>query len=119
VAHLRENGRIVFMFCSFEGPPRILRLHGRGEVVEPGDPDWEALLARFPQRANTRCVVRSRLVRIADSCGYAVPLLRYQGERDALAQWADKRGPEGLAAYVRENNAESLDGLPGLRSARS
>jgi hypothetical protein len=106
------------MFCSFEGSPSILRLHGRGEVVERGDPGWEELLARFPQRANTRCVVRARLTRVADSCGYGVPLLRYEGQRDALGQWAEKRGPDGLAAYVREHNAESLDGLPGLRSAR-
>jgi hypothetical protein len=38
VAHLRENGRIVLCFCSFEGPPRIVRLHGQGEVLEPAAP---------------------------------------------------------------------------------
>ena len=36
IAHLRDNGRIVVMLCAFEGPPRILRLHGRGTVL-PAD----------------------------------------------------------------------------------
>jgi hypothetical protein len=114
-AHLRENGRIVFMFCAFEGPPRILRLHGRGEVVEPGDADWEALLGRFPAQEGVRSIVRARLTRIADSCGYGVPLYRYQGERSQLPEWARRKGPEGLARYQAEHNRRSLDGLPGLR----
>lgn len=119
VAHVRENGRIVLMFCAFEGPPRILRLHGRGEVVEPGDPDWDALYANFGEYGNARAIVRVKLERISDSCGYGVPLYEYAGERKQLAQWAEKRGPEGLEQYKAENNRESLDGLPGLRRAGS
>ncbi len=48
VAHLRQNGRITIMFCAFEGRPLVLRLHSRGRVAEPGDPDWGGLIARFP-----------------------------------------------------------------------
>src|ERR1044071_1897945 len=33
VAHVQENGRIVLMFCSFAGPPKIVRLHGKADVV--------------------------------------------------------------------------------------
>lgn len=115
VAHARENGRIVFMFCAFEGPPRILRLHGRAEVVEPGDSEWEALARLFPPYPSARAVIRARLERVSDSCGYAVPLLRYEGERSALLEWAERRGPEGVAAYKAEKNRRSLNGLPGLR----
>ena len=114
-AHLRDNGRIVVMFCAFEGPPRILRLHGRGEAVEPGDPDWEELLARFPSYDAPRCIVRARLDRISDSCGYGVPLYRYEGERDQLTKWAGRKGPDDIERYKAENNTRSIDGLPGLR----
>src|SRR5688572_30134642 len=51
VAHLRDNGRIVIMFCAFSGAPRIVRLHGRGRAILPGDADWEELAARFPPQA--------------------------------------------------------------------
>ena len=115
VAHLRENGRIVFMFCAFEGPPRILRLHGRGEVVEPGDPEWGELLERFPRQEGVRAIVRARVTRVADSCGYGVPLYRYQGERSQLREWTLRKGGDGLERYQAEHNRASLDGLPGLR----
>ncbi len=114
-AHLRENGRIVFMFCAFEGPPRILRLHGRGDVVEPGDAEWDSLALRFPRQEGVRAIVRAHLTRIADSCGYGVPLYRYEGERSQLAEWASRKGPDGLVRYQAEHNRKSLDGLPGLR----
>lgn len=114
IAHVRENGRIVVMFCAFEGPPRIVRLHGRGSVVVPGDPGFDALLARFPAHPPARAVIRVACQRIADSCGYGVPLLEYRGERDQLPAWVDRKGPEGLRAYRAEHNARSIDGLPAL-----
>jgi hypothetical protein len=114
IAHLRENGRITLMFCAFEGPPKILRLQGRGEVIEPQDAWWEALRARFPAHLGARAVIRVRVERIADSCGYAVPLMRFEGDRDQLARWAERKGPEGLREYRAMHNAESIDGLPGL-----
>ena len=117
-AHLRENGRIAFLFCAFEGPPRTLRLHGRGEVVEPGDPAWESLAARVPPHPRARAIVRADVVRVADSCGYGVPLYRYQGQRTQLADWAERKGLEGLCAYLAEHGARSVDGLPGLRERR-
>lgn len=115
IAHVRENGRITFMFCAFEGPPRILRLHGRGEVVEPGDAQWAELHDRFPERENARSIVTAEIHRIADSCGYGVPEYRFEKERSQLDQWSSRRGADGLAAYKREHNRESLDGLPALR----
>ena len=115
IAHLRENGRIVVMFCAFAGPPNIVRLHGRGEAIEPGDARFESLAKLFPAAPGVRAVIVVRVERASDSCGYGVPLYEYQGERTALGAWAQKKGPEGVAEYQRQKNARSSDGLPGLR----
>ena len=115
VAHLRENGRIVLMFCSFEGPPNIVRLHGRGEVVEPGDDGWEALAENFSSYVNTRSIICIDVTRISDSCGFGVPLYEYTGDRRQLHEWSAKSNAEEIAQYKQDNNHESLDGLPGLR----
>ena len=115
IAHLRENGRITFMFCAYEGLPRIVRLYGRGDVVEPGDAGFDALAEHFPRYPSMRAIIRAELSRIADSCGYGVPLYQYKGERSQIGEWAERKGPEGLRAYQLERNRESLDGLPALR----
>jgi pyridoxamine 5'-phosphate oxidase-like protein len=123
IAHLRENGRIVIMLCAFEGPPRILRLHGRGESVTPDDLRFDELLERcgFAEPANSearRSIILVDVKRVADSCGYGVPLMSYEGQREHADKWAAKRlrteGPDALERYKREKNAESLDGLPAL-----
>ena len=114
VAHLRENGRITIMFCAFDGKPNIVRLYGRGEVLPTGDPEADALLPRFGEYPGARSVIRVQVDRVATSCGYGVPLLSYEGERDQLTTWADRRGPAGLVEYREEKNVVSIDGLPGL-----
>jgi hypothetical protein len=116
VAHLRQNGRITIMFCAFAGRPLILRLYGRGRVVEPGDPEWDGLIAHFREYAGARSVVVVDLERIADSCGFAVPLYEYQGERSQLIDYANRKGPEGLEEYRARKNRASIDGIAGLRS---
>lgn len=116
VAHLKENGRIVLMFCSFQGPPKILRLYGRGRVVERQQADFRDLVGHFPEYEGSRSIIVIEVSRIADSCGYGVPLLRYEGERDQLSVWARKQGPEGLKNYRLGRNRESIDGLPGLNT---
>lgn len=114
IAHLHDDGRIVLMFCSFEGKPRIVRLYGRGSVVLPEDPDFEGLAARFPPRAGTRSVINVAVERVTDSCGYGVPRMRLEGERDDLIRWAVRKGDEGLEEYRAQKNTTSIDGLPGL-----
>jgi hypothetical protein len=115
IAHLRENGRIVVMLCSFDGPPRIVRLHGRGEVLETGAIDFPHVDVLPEQK---RTVIRVDVERIADSCGFGVPLMSYDGERTQSRAWAEtklaKGGPAALDEYVAENNAVSIDGLPAL-----
>jgi hypothetical protein len=116
IAHARENGRIVVMFCAFEGPPRIVRLHGRATVLLPGDDGFDELLARFdPPEHALRSLIRIDVERIADSCGYGVPLMRFDGTRSQYDQWVDKKMRDGgLDDYVAEKNAESIDGLPAV-----
>ncbi len=115
IAHLRENGRIVVMLCAFEGPPRIVRLHGTGRVLEPQDLDFGELRARFPADTPARALICINLERISDSCGYGVPLYEYVGERTQLNDWSDRKGAAGRLAYQRKHNAKSIDGLPALR----
>lgn len=122
VAHLRENGRIAVMFAAFEGPPKILRLHGRGHVVQQGDEAFADLLAGFDvsdeQRPAVRSVIAVDVERVSDSCGFVVPRMDYVGERDQLYRYADNRirkaGADAVRAYCTAENGESLDGLPGL-----
>jgi hypothetical protein len=123
IAHLRENGRIVVMLCAFEGPPRIVRLHGRGQVVPAGTRKFDELLARCgfdePEVSESRrAIVHVEVQRIGDSCGYGVPLMSYEGEREHQHAWASKKlrtgGAEAFADYQREKNAASLDGLPAV-----
>ena len=103
VAHIRENGRVCIMFCAFAGPPRIVRLHGSGEVVPAGDPG-----------AGVRGVIRVQIERISDSCGFGVPLMEFVGVRPQRDAWLERKGDEGVREYVREKNAASIDGLPAF-----
>jgi hypothetical protein len=114
IAHLRENGRITVMFCSFSGPPRIVRLAGRGRVVFPDEPGFEELAARFPAHPGARSVVVVDLERIADSCGYGVPRMAYDDDRDEIVEWAVRKGDDGIVDYWRDKNARSIDGLPAV-----
>ena len=122
IAHIRDNGRIVVMFCAFQGPPRILRLHGRGEVVLPGDPQFDELLQTGfdePEAPEARrAIIVVRVQRIADSCGYGVPLLAYEGERPHSDLSTAKRlrveGPDAMRNYEAKHNRVSIDGLPAL-----
>jgi hypothetical protein len=123
IAHVRENGRIVVMFCAFRGPPRIVRLHGRAEIVAAGDPAFAELMGRCefeePEVATARrAVALVHVTRVADSCGYGVPLMGYEGQRPHMDAWAEKKvrvgGPEALLDYQREKNSLSIDGLPAV-----
>jgi hypothetical protein len=114
IAHLRENKRIVVMFCAFEGEPRILRLHGRGERVRKMDAEFPLLLRHFNGSLAVRSIVKINVERVSTSCGYAVPLYDFRQDRDTLEQWAKRKGPLGLDLFRREHNTVSIDGLPGL-----
>ena len=114
LAHIRENGRVVVMFCAFEGPPDIVRLHGRGRVAFPGDAEWPALIERFPSRPGARAVVVVDVTRVSSSCGFAVPLYEYVGQRDLLDKWSSRKSDAELSDYWATRNASSIDGLPAV-----
>jgi hypothetical protein len=113
-AHIRENGRILVMFCAFTGAPRVLRLHGAAETLTAQDPGFESLAAHFPPNPGTRSLVRVTVTRVSTSCGYGVPVLDFQKDRDSLDKWALSRGPEKLSEYRATTNARSIDDLPAF-----
>jgi hypothetical protein len=123
IAHLRQNGRITLMFCSFGTAPKILRIYGTGRAVLPADADWPELAAHFPaaagaaagsERGNQRAIIVVTADRISDSCGYAVPVMELVQERDLLTRWSERRSADELAAYRLKHNAASIDGLAAL-----
>jgi hypothetical protein len=131
IAHLRQNGQITIMFCSFDRTPKIVRIYGQGRVIRPDDPCWPRYLGYFPvadedrDRAGRgigtgmnggarRAIIVVTADRISDSCGYSVPVMELVHERDVLARWAERKSPADLAAYRAKNNSHSIDGLPAL-----
>ncbi|MFF5986844.1 pyridoxamine 5'-phosphate oxidase family protein [Prauserella flavalba] len=118
IAHLRDNGRIVLMFCAFSGPPNIVRLHGHGRVVPQGSPEYPGLLSHFrpEQEHGARSIIDVAVERVSDSCGFSVPLMEYTGDRDLLLRRHSRRTDDDLTAYWAEKNAQSIDGLPALDS---
>jgi hypothetical protein len=151
IAHLRENGRIVIMCCAFTGPPKIVRLHGRGRVIlagapetstleagdpeaghpeaghpeaghpEAGDPEYAALRRAFskPRDRGLRSIIVVDVDRIADSCGFSVPLMDFVADRDLLDRSQERREPQYFDQYAATKNAVSIDGLPALEPERA
>ncbi len=112
-AHLRENGRVTFMFCAFSGPPRILRVYGRGRTVLPSSDEWNELAPHFEETPGARQILVADVTRVHTSCGFGVPIMEFAGQRDTLVRWAaEKDRKTGLERYRREHNTRSLDGLP-------
>jgi len=113
IAHLRENGRIVVMFCAFDGPPKIVRLHGRGRTVRPGDAEFAALRANFAKARTIgqRSIVLIDVDRVSDSCGLSVPTMAFVGDRDGLDRSQERRDQAYMEQYWQVKNAVSIDGL--------
>jgi hypothetical protein len=114
IAHLRENGRLVVMFCAFAGPPKIVRMHGLGTVLGPDDDAFRALRPLFGPAPPVRAIITLDVQRLSHSCGFGVPLYEYQGQRANLTEWASRKGEAALRAYQREKNTRSIDGLPAI-----
>jgi len=111
-AHLRENGRITFMFCAFKGAPLILRLYGRGDVSVRDSARWNELIPLFEDHLGARQIIVAEIDRVQTSCGYGVPFFDYVGPRETIFKWANAKGEDGLEQYWSESNAVSIDGLP-------
>jgi hypothetical protein len=112
-AHLRQNGRVTIMFCAFDSAPLILRLYARGQVIRPNDSAWKQLRPLFgPPLPGERQLIMASVESVQTSCGFGVPLFDYEGDRDQLIAWAERKGADGIATYRAEKNARSIDGLP-------
>ncbi len=116
IAHLKENGRIVVMFCAFTGPPRIVRLHGTGRAVLTDSPEFGSLVSKFPgaEGVGVRSVIVVDVERVADSCGYGVPFMTFEEHRPTMDQWSRRKGPDGIRDYWAEKNRRSIDDLEGF-----
>jgi len=115
IAHVRENKRIVIMLCAFEGSPRVVRLHGRARVLEPQDDEYVQLRRLFAPEPDGRAIIHISLDRVSDSCGFGVPVYKFERDRSQLPDWAARKGEEGLEKYQIDKNSDSIDGLPALR----
>ncbi len=116
MAHLRENGRITLMWCAFTGPPKVLRVHGRGEPIFRDDPRWPELIGHFADGPGARAIILIHATMVSDSCGFAVPFMDYREERTQHAQHFGRKSEDEFAAYCakKEFNGQSIDGLPAL-----
>ncbi len=111
IAHLKENERITIMMCAFEGPPKIFRFYGRGQVLQKGSDEFAEFIGAFGDALGARPIIRIDLERIIDSCGYSVPKYEFKEDRYTLKKWAETKGEEGVLEYQALKNAKSLDGL--------
>lgn len=107
---------MVIMFCAFEGPPKIMRLHGTGKVVLPADAEFSNYQELFPSRIGVRSYIELYVNRVSDSCGFGVPLMDFKSDRDMMIKWADNKGEAGVVEYQQEKNLRSIDGLPALKN---
>jgi hypothetical protein len=119
IAHLKENGRMVFMFCAFTGAPKIVRLHGQGSAITSNQPEFADLKDQFPELTGVRSIISCKVQRVSDSCGYSLPRYDYVEDRDTLTKWAEAKGDTGLSEYRRQKNLKSLDGLTALTADES
>lgn len=108
--HLQHSQRITIMFCSFEKKPLILRLYGKAKVYHPKDKQWKEYIDLFPKEAGSRQLVDIEIEMVVTSCGYSIPFMEYQGERNVLRKSSEKKGEEGIKKYWQEKNTISLDG---------
>ncbi len=111
-AHLESDPRITLMFCAFSGKPMILRIYGRGRAHHPGEPGWARYRDLFPDLPGARQLIEVTIEQVQTSCGMGVPLYHYIGDRRDLLEWAARKGENGIRAYWKKHNTQSLDGLP-------
>lgn len=116
IAHLKENQRITFLFCAFDGPPKLVRLYGKGEVFERETAGFDELKPLFPEYVSARSIIKVKLNRIADACGYTVPLYDFKEDRDTMKKWVDNKGADALVEYREIKNKVSVDGLPAFNN---
>ena len=110
-AHLAADGRITIMFCAFDRSALILRIYGRGRAVLPQDAEWDALAANFALIPGTRQIFVIDIDSVQTSCGWGVPMMELQNERDTLQKYHRQADP-ALWVEKFQGRTQSIDGLP-------
>jgi hypothetical protein len=110
--HLLQSSRITLMWCSFTKKPMILRCYGTARAVHPRDADWDALNGQFPAHPGARQVFDVDVDLVQTSCGFAVPFMEFQSDRDTLDTWSETQGSDGITAYWVNRNQQTIDGAP-------
>ncbi|WP_377189898.1 pyridoxamine 5'-phosphate oxidase family protein [Ruegeria meonggei] len=110
--HLLEVNRMTLMWCSFTTRPLILRTYGTARTVHVGDEGWDELAALFPTHRSARQVYDLEIDLVQTSCGYAVPFMEYQSERDTMQKWVDGKSDDQIQAYWTDRNHQTIDGKP-------
>ncbi|HNW17089.1 MAG TPA: pyridoxamine 5'-phosphate oxidase family protein [Sphingorhabdus lacus] len=110
-AHLAADGRITIMFCDFDRPALILRIYGRGRPVLPQDDEWEALAAHFTILPGTRQIFVIDVESVQSSCGWGVPFMTLERERDTLTKYHAQADPDAWMTKTK-GRTKSIDGLP-------
>tara|TARA_B110000037_G_scaffold217237_1_gene277878 strand:- start:639 stop:1184 length:546 start_codon:yes stop_codon:yes gene_type:complete len=110
--HIQENERMTIMWCSFEKAPLILRVYGTAKVLHTHDKEWNQYSSLWNEQHGKRQIFIVDIDTVQTSCGYAVPLMELQGERDTLRKWSDAKGDEGITNYWKEKNQSTIDGTP-------
>lgn len=118
IAHVRQNGRITFMFCAFEGKPDIVRFYGEAQVHRPQDATFGDLRPLFGEHEAVRSIITADIDRTSSSCGFAVPLMTHAGDRHTLTKYFENKSDDDVEAYWIEKNQTSIDGLPAVEAAR-
>jgi hypothetical protein len=111
-AHVQQAPRMTLMFCSYAAEPLILRLYGTAKVIHRGDAEWAELIPLFPPLPGARQIFDVAIDMVQTSCGFGVPFYTYDGERDMLSNWAEKKGEAGIRQYWSDKNRQSIDGIP-------
>lgn len=112
--HLRELNRMTLMFCAFEGDAMILRVYGQAVTIHPRDAAWAAAAAQFPALDGARQIFDLSIDLVQTSCGTGVPLMQYTADRveEELLPYFRDMGSDGVEAYWRKKNIETIDGFP-------
>lgn len=111
-AHVQTHPRMTIMFCAFDGAPMILRLYGKARAIHKGEAEWQSFAEHFDPLPGARQIFELSVEMVQTSCGMSVPLYDYQGDRDALNEWAEAKGESGIQQYWQDRNEVSLDGIP-------
>lgn len=110
-AHVQTHPRMTIMFAAFEGRPVIMRLYGQATAIHKNDEQWSEFYSLFDPHVGARQVFVMDIEMVQTSCGTAVPLFDYVGDRDTLTNWATTKGEAGIQAYWEQKNQLSLDGI--------